>query len=89
MEQLPLYQCHKKVRAAKIAAVDEDRLILEGLFGVVRVGTDYRARHRPLAGGYYVIYADSYESYSPAEAFESGYSLIDESTASTCQSQSR
>lgn len=27
-------------------------------------------------GGYYVVYEDGYESWSPAEAFEKGYTLI-------------
>lgn len=31
-----------------------------------------------LAGGYFVRYADGYESWSPAEAFESGYKEITE-----------
>jgi len=29
------------------------------------------------AGGYYVVYKDGYESFSPAEAFEEGYTLIE------------
>lgn len=31
-------------------------------------------KHKPQAGGYYVVYKDGYASYSPAEAFEDGYS---------------
>ena len=30
------------------------------------------------AGGYYVRYPDGYESWSPAEAFEEGYTLVEE-----------
>jgi hypothetical protein len=33
-------------------------------------------RSNPQIGGYYVLYEDGYESFSPADAFESGYSLI-------------
>jgi hypothetical protein len=33
-------------------------------------------KHRPQVGGYYVLYEDGYHSFSPAPAFESGYSLI-------------
>lgn len=33
---------------------------------------------RSLIGGYFVRYADGYESWSPAEAFESGYKEIGE-----------
>lgn len=38
-----------------------------------------RTRDNPLGGlegGYYVVYEDGYASFSPAEAFESGYTLI-------------
>jgi hypothetical protein len=31
-------------------------------------------KHKPQVGGYFVVYADGYTSYSPAEAFEDGYS---------------
>jgi len=30
------------------------------------------------AGGYYVMYKDGYSAFSPAEAFEEGYTFIDE-----------
>jgi hypothetical protein len=43
------------------------------------VSAEYVIKHRPEVGGYYVVYEDGYASYSPAEAFESGYALIDES----------
>lgn len=34
-------------------------------------------RHSPRIGGYYVVYKDGYASFSPAEAFEEGYTLIE------------
>ena len=40
-------------------------------------------KHNPQSGGYYVRYEDGYESYSPAEAFESGYTPIEEEEATT------
>lgn len=40
------------------------------------ISADYICKHRPMPGGYYVVYDDGYESYSPAEPFEAGYSLI-------------
>ncbi len=40
------------------------------------VTPEYHGKHRPVAGGYYVVYDDGYASYSPAAAFEAGYSLI-------------
>lgn len=41
------------------------------------VTTDYMQKHRPQPGGYYVVYKDGYTSYSPAQAFEEGYTRID------------
>lgn len=31
----------------------------------------------PAAGGYYVVYEDGYQSYSPAKAFEDGYAPVE------------
>lgn len=78
MSELPLYRCHKEVRAGKITAIthfDGWTLSLEGC-GIVTVSDDWLARHEPVLGGYYVVYADGYKSYSPAEPFESGYTRI-------------
>ena len=34
-------------------------------------------RHQPQVGGYYVVYApDGYASFSPADVFEEGYTLV-------------
>jgi hypothetical protein len=83
--ELPVYQCHKKVRAIKIAEIHPGRIDGKGSGAtlvtmdgthVVCVGEHYDHKHRPTAGGYYVLYEDGYESFSPAEAFESGYTLI-------------
>jgi hypothetical protein len=43
------------------------------------VSPTYILRHKPEVGGYYIRYEDGYESFSPAKAFEDGYSLIDQS----------
>lgn len=77
----PLYKCHKEVRALKIKEmkfspqvgnilVPEDTAYTEFF-----VTDDYVAKHSPAAGGYWVLYKDGYQSYSPAEAFEEGYTL--------------
>jgi hypothetical protein len=97
-QELPLYQCFKKVRAAKIVAIHSGvadfhgsaRLWLEQPNGAdnlpVDVGPDYLVRCPKLeVGGYFVVYEQlptdemPYISYSPAEAFESGYSPLDDS----------
>lgn len=74
------YKCHKEVMAAKIIGMDIYSASNTGrlLFGDYSVGVneEYLEKHGPKLGGYYVKYSDGYESYSPAEAFESGYTLI-------------
>jgi hypothetical protein len=37
------------------------------------VSRAYTSKHNPQVGGYYVVYADGYASWSPAQAFEEGY----------------
>lgn len=77
--EMPQYQSHKKVWALKIKRVElrpanghiihpED----EG-YAPFEVSDEYIQKHNPQAGGYYVVYKDGYQSWSPAEAFESGY----------------
>jgi len=91
MKALPRYQCHKQVRAAKIremlrelpwSAVDPEACaaVLRFVYdahALVIVSKAYLDKHQPQAGGYYVIYDDGYESYSPAGPFESGYTRIE------------
>lgn len=80
------YTSHKEVDAAKIKAVGELKtdtqtrtLAIEG--EVMQVNEDWYQKHsdqgtKDLVGGYFVRYADGYGSWSPAEAFESGYKEI-------------
>lgn len=42
----------------------------------IRVNAHYLKRHDPHFGGYYVVYADGYQSFSPAKAFEEGYTRV-------------
>jgi hypothetical protein len=78
---IPEYECHKKVRAAKIAMVNgtDLTLLLPGLTVSTmhcEVSRDFIVKHQPRVGGYFVIYEDGYTSFSPAEAFEGGYTLV-------------
>ena len=41
------------------------------------VEASYVTKHNPKQGGYYVVYADGYKSFSPAEPFEDGYTRIE------------
>lgn len=81
MRQLPQYQCHKRVRALRI-----DRIMHDGDgaeftpadagYSPFRVDPSFVMKHAPKPGGYYVVYEDGYESYSPAAAFEAGYTKL-------------
>jgi len=86
--QMPRYKCHKEVWALKIQNIkdptepgnetDGSRIITpaESGFAPFRVDHEYVRKHKPEVGGYYVVYADGYKSFSPAKAFEDGYTLI-------------
>lgn len=41
----------------------------------IKLNAEFVNKHKPKAGGYYVVYKDGYKSFSPAEAFEEGYTL--------------
>lgn len=79
---MPLYRCHKEVSALKIKEIiirneNEAELVIgDGVYAPITVTADYVHKHQPKPGGYYVVYKDGYESFSPADAFESGYSRI-------------
>lgn len=90
--QMPQYQCHKKVWALKIAEVKDsnegiqpldqeysgDRILVFADDGCapLRVDQSFAQKHKPQAGGYYVVYEDGYKSFSPAKAFEDGYTRL-------------
>ena len=81
--ELPKYKCHKIVHGFKITKIvldgEDGSAILyhdEKYFIPVKVDAEYVRKHKPQAGGYFVIYEDGYASWSPAEAFESGYTRI-------------
>lgn len=90
--EMPQYRSHKKVWALKIRSIifDGDLARKEGRetsgraiiwpeedgYAAFNVDADYVRKHDPKAGGYYVVYADGYKSWSPAEAFEEGYTRL-------------
>jgi hypothetical protein len=81
----PLYQCHKFVHALKIRNVAQ---VIDGFnshyelipedeqYDPVVITEEWKTKHDPQPGGYYVVYDDGYTSFSPAQAFEDGYTLI-------------
>jgi hypothetical protein len=81
---LPLWQCHKRVRAARVTHVEALRshppalrLSLEGVNTRVEVTAKWWSEKLGELGGYYVVYDDGYTSFSPAKAFEEGYTPIE------------
>ncbi len=86
-EKMPLYDCHKQVRALKIASVEvvgtdtttDENVIVQITFEDPQFGhmrTSLRGKPTPVGGWYYVDYGD-YFSFSPATVFEAGYSLAE------------
>lgn len=77
--EMPRYKCHKEVYALKIADVQYEpgggAMIVpaEAGYAPFRVDAEFMRKHSPQIGGYYVVYEDGYTSFSPAEAFETGY----------------
>jgi hypothetical protein len=90
--EMPKYQSHKKVWALKIKALafDRDAAHAEGReqdgtamltpeedgYAPIKLDAGYVYKHKPEVGGYYVVYDDGYKSFSPAKAFEEGYTRL-------------
>jgi hypothetical protein len=82
--EMPRYQSHKKVWALKIKSISEARsadgaaMIEPEDHGYASfwVTGEYMRKHSPKVGGYYVVYDDGYKSWSPAQAFEEGYTRL-------------
>jgi hypothetical protein len=86
---MPRYRCHKEVWALKIAKFEPvDDPVQNGVavggfitpadpgYARFAVSYEYVQKHHPQAGGYFVQYDDGYCSWSPADAFDSGYTRI-------------
>ena len=85
---LPKWRSHKVVEGFKITCIVLDQVPggaaqLRG-YDIrfdrklqVLVLQPYVEKHAPRVGGYFVRYDDGYESFSPAAAFEGGYTSVD------------
>lgn len=89
MKEMPRYRCHKEVWALRIREIVRDCDVAKGSgretdgsamitpeekgYAPFKVSEAYMRKHNPSVGGYYVVYDDGYESYSPQHAFEQGY----------------
>lgn len=86
---LPRWQSHKQVYGDKITKIQradpnsesaKDDAGIRWLLdcgGIVTVTKDLIGRGAPVVGDYYVQYDDGYKSWSPAKAFEEGYTRIE------------
>lgn len=87
---LPRYRCHKEVWALKIELLKPDPKGSGDLtlhpenreYAAFVLPAAWVAKHQPKEGGYWVQYKGGYTSYSPADAFEEGYSPIEAHTQS-------
>lgn len=91
MRELPKYKSHKIVHALKIYNIDVDLGTGEAVitpedegYGPFGVDAKYMEKHKPRIGGYYVVYQDGHKSWSPADAFENGYTRIGELDNASC-----
>lgn len=80
--EMPKYQCHKQVWALKIGKLEKKpgegaiMTLLDKRYAEFSLSEEFVTKHKPEVGGYYVVYDDGYKSFSPAKAFEEGYTLI-------------
>lgn len=103
MSQLADWTCHKTVRAGKLLRPpilrQDDQARSTGLYDVsvedingapcvIECDASVFARSWPEVGDYVVIYADGYKSWSPAKAFEEGYTRNENGTQSPASSES-
>jgi hypothetical protein len=81
VRDMPSWRCHKVVRALKVSRImpmelgGGATLYFEESSGYapLPVSEVYMKKHCPIAPGYFVVYEDGYQSWSPVEAFEKGY----------------
>lgn len=86
---MPLYACHKVVKALEIRVIEPHVPDPSGSQGTgasgaiihfvdgqaLWVDNGFMQKHKPQHAGYFVMYDDGYCSWSPALAFVKGYEL--------------
>ncbi len=89
--EMPKYQSHKIVWGLKIKGIKKNNVGIDILSDDVailsfvkeeyadrKVSQEYMSKHKPKIGGYFVVYKDGYQSWSPADVFEAGNTLIED-----------
>lgn len=82
--EMPQYVSHKKVWALELATTPPSNLegtlrrldFVEKGYASINVAEEMFSRYEPMAGDFYVVYADGYKSFSPRKAFLEGYIRI-------------
>ena len=88
--KLPKYRSHKIVGALKIKQIAYQEAQTEGTpakgrailsffeegYPPLEMEAYYIEKHQPRVGGYLVVYGDGYQSWSPADMFEAGNTLL-------------
>lgn len=72
--EMKRWKCHKEVHAEKIVSIEGNKLNFGDSY--INVDDAYLEKHKPVVGGYYVVYDGGYQSFSPEKAFEGGYTQI-------------
>jgi hypothetical protein len=81
---MPKYKSHKEVYALKIAGIslpqnadgDAELGFEDSRYAPRLMAREWLDKHNPEVGGYLVFYEDNYVSFSPAKAFEEGYTKV-------------
>jgi hypothetical protein len=79
--EMPRYVSHKTVWALEIESVahrsdgsgEWELEFVDPGFAMMKAPAEMFARYKPVAGDFYVQYADGYKSFSPRKAFLEGY----------------
>lgn len=74
--EMPRYVSHKQVWALEIKSVGDYYHLhfVEPGYAPILPEKKMLSRYRPVAGDFYVVYADGYKSFSPRKTFLEGYS---------------
>jgi len=80
VSKLQEYRSHKVVRACKIKSVKlkpgGSAIITPSKGKKFAVSHLYVKKHNPIAGGYFVVYEDGYQSWSPGDVFDAGNTKV-------------
>jgi hypothetical protein len=78
MTDWPSYRSHKIIQAMEITGTTPDGVLLVGPDKEPFFPTEAGMTKRVTAGDYALRYPDGFQSVSPKQAFEDGYTRIDE-----------